>query len=374
MEEYTRFVGIDQHKDSLSVAVAYAGRDKEEYLGRVPNDPEVIARWIRRQAVVWGGLSKTLWCYEAGPCGFGLHRQLTRMKLDCQVVAPGLTPRKPTERVKTDRRDAEKLARLLRSGELTPVWVPDEEHEALRDLVRARETVRDDLARQRHRLQKFLLRQGVHCPEGIHAWTGRYEEWLNTVRFGRVTHQEVWAEQRQAIREAEGRLTRLSKGLEEAIESSPWSPVVKALQCLRGIKAVTAATLVVEIGERARFCGPEQLMSYSGLVPGEDSSGERIRRSGITKAGNAHVRRVLVEAAWHYRHQPAVGQVLKRRQEGQPVEVLEIAWRAQQRLHGRYRKLLGRGKDKNKVVVAVARELLAFVWEIMQVVPMTTSA
>lgn len=253
------------------------------------------------------------------------------------------------------------------------MWVPDEEHEALRDLVRARETARDDLARQRHRLQKFLLRQGVHCPEGINAWTGRYEGWLNTVKFGRVTHQEVWAEQRQAIREAEGRLARLSKAQEEAIGSSRWRPVVEALQCLRGIKVVTAATLVVELGERAEFCGPEQLMSYSGLVPEEDSSGEKIRRSGITKAGNAHVRRVLVEAAWHYRHRPAVGQVLKRRQQGQPVEVLEISWRAQQRLHARYRKLLGRGKDKNKVVVAVARELLAFVWEIMQVVPMSAS-
>jgi len=374
MEEYTHFVGVDQHADGLSLAVAYAGRERDEYLGQIPNDPEAIARWVRRRALLWGGMKRTLWCYEAGPCGFGLQRQLTQMKIDCLVVAPGLVPKKPTERVKTDRRDAGKLARLLRAGELTPIWVPDEEHEALRDLVRARETARDDLARQRHRLKKFLLRQGRRPPEGVRAWTNRYEEWLNAVKFSRAPHQEVWAEQRQAIREAEGRLARLDKAVEEAVQGSHWWPAVKALQCLRGFKVVTAATLVVELGERVLFCEPEQLMSYSGLVPGEDSSGERTRRGRITKAGNAHVRRVLVEAAWHYRHQPAVGRELKCRQKGQPAEIIEISWRAQQRLHKRYRKLLGRGKDKNKVVVALARELLGFVWEIMRLVMVSASA
>jgi transposase len=374
MKEYTRFIGVDQHKDSLSVAVAYAGREKEEFLGRIPNDPEVIARWIRQRALRWGGLKNTLWCYEAGPCGYGLYRQLREMNIACQVVAPGLTPKKPTERVKTDRRDAGKLARLLRAGELTPIWVPDEEHEALRDLVRAREVARDDLARHRQRVKKFLLRQDVRCPKGIRAWTKRYEMWLDTVKFSRAAHQEAWVEYRQAVREGEGRLARLGKAVEEAVQTSRWRPVVEALQCLRGFKIVTAATVVVELGERALYCEPDQLMSYSGLVPGENSSGERTWRGGITKAGNAHVRRVLVEAAWHYRHPPVVGRALELRQRGQPAEVLEISWRAQRRLNARYRKLLARGKDKNKVAVAVARELMAFVWEIMQVVePMSAS-
>ena len=374
MKEYTRFIGIDQQKDSLSIAVAPAEWEEVEFLGRIPNDPVVIARWVRQRALTWGDLKDTLWCYEAGPCGYVLYRQLRGMGIECQVVAPGLTPRRRTERVKTDRRDAGKLARFLRARELTPIWVPDEEHEALRDLVRARETARDDLARHRQRVKKFLLRQGVGCPEGIRAWTKRYEAWLDTVKFGRGAHREVWAEYRQGLRESEGRLARLDKAVEEAVLASPWRPVVEALQCLRGFKVVTAATVVVEVGERVLYCMPDELMSYSGLVPWENSTGERTRRGGITKAGNAHLRRVLVEAAWHYRHPPAVGRALERRQRGQPAEVLEISWRTQRRLNARYRKLLARGKDKNKVMVAVARELLAFVWEIMRVVPMSASA
>lgn len=368
MKEYTRFVGIDQHKDRLVLAVAQAGRAVPELLGSMPNDPAVIARWVRRHKELWGELEPVLYCYEAGPCGYTLYRQLRQLGVDCQVVAPGLTPKRPTDRIKTDRRDATNLARLSRAGELTPVWVPDEEYESLRDLVRMREAMRDDLARQKQRLGKFLLRQGKTPPAGVNAWTYRYERWLDTVRFDRGVHQTVLAELRQAIGETQGRLGRLEQDMAAAVESSSFAAVVAALQCLRGFELLTAVTVAVEMGERCRFATAREAMSYSGLVPGEDSSGKRVHRQSITKVGNDHLRRVLVEAAWHYRHQPCVSQRLKCRQRGQPAEVLEISWRAQQRLHKRYRRLLARGKEKNKTVVAVARELVGFVWEILQVV------
>lgn len=374
MKEYTRYVGVDQHKDSLAIAVAQAGWGREEFLGRIPNEPEAIARWVRKQKAQWGSDERALWCYEAGPCGYGLYRQLRGMGIDCQVIAPGLVPVKPTERVKTDRRDAGKLARLLRAGELTPIWVPDEAHEALRDVIRAREAARDDLARQKQRLGKFLLRQGQHPLPGVNPWTRRYEAWLDSVKFEEEVHQDLVAEMRQAIREAEGRLKRLEEVIRERIEESPWRLVVAALRCLRGVELVTAATLVGEIGDIARFATPRELMSYAGLVPGEHSSGGTVRRQSVTKAGNARVRRVLVEAAWHYRHTPSVGIALRRRQQGQPADVIEISWRAQVRLNGRYRRLLARGKERNKVITAIARELLGFVWEIMQVVTVSMDA
>lgn len=374
MKEYTRYVGVDQHKDSLAIAVAKAGWGREEFLGKIPNEPRVIARWVRKQEKVWGSGERVLWCYEAGPCGYGLYRQLRGMGIDCQVIAPGLVPVRPTERVKTDRRDAGKLARLLRAGELRAIWVPDEAHEALRDVIRAREATRDDLARQKQRLGKFLLRQGRHPLPGVNPWTRRYEAWLDSVKFEEEAHQDLVAEMRQAIREAEGRLKRLEEVIRERVEESPWRLVVAALRCLRGVDLVTAATLVGELGDIARFATPRELMSYAGLVPGEHSSGSTVRRQSVTKAGNARVRRVLVEAAWHYRHAPSVGIALRRRQQGQPAEVIEISWRAQVRLNGRYRRLLARGKERNKVITAIARELLGFVWEIMQVVTVSTDA
>ena len=370
MTEYARYLGIDQHKDSLVIAMARAGREPAVVLGRIRNRGEDIAHWFRRQGREWGGLEQVLCCYEAGPCGYGLYRQMTHMKVACQVIAPSLTPRKPGERVRTDRRDATKIATLLRGGELTAIWVPNEEHEALRDLLRAREAAQADLVRQRHRLGKFLLRQGQYPPEGVRAWTLAYEAWLDKLKLAQAIHQLLLPELRQTILTAKQRLARLETAIHEAVLQSPWYAAVQALQCFRGIDLLTAATLVAELGAVARFVEPRQVMAYAGLVPMEDSSGQTTRRGRTTLAGNTHLRRVVVEAAWHYRHSPKVGQALERRQKGQPAEVLEVAWRAQVRLHKRYRKLLARGKQKNKVITALARELLAFIWEAWQKLPM----
>jgi len=347
--------------------MANAGRESAVVLGRIHNREEDVAFWFRRQGRAWDGLTNVLCCYEAGPCGYGLYRQLTRMNVDCQVIAPSLTPRKPGEKVRTDRRDAMKMAVLLRGGELTPIWIPDEEHEALRDLVRAREAAKGDQVRQRHRLSKFLLRQGHHPPANVGAWTLAFWEWLNRLEMPSTVHQVLLPELREAVLSAKQRVARLETAIQEATQSSPWSTAIGALQCFRGIDHITATTLVSELGAVGRFVKPRQLMAYAGLVPSENSSGLSIRRGPTTKTGNAHLRRVVVEAAWHYRHSPKVGRKLEGRQKGQSAEVIEVAWRAQVRLHKRYRKLLARGKEKNKVVIALARELLGFIWEAWQV-------
>jgi transposase len=370
MTEYARFVGIDQHKDTLVIAVAEGGRESARLLGRIANGPEDVARLLRRLHQRWGSLAGTLVCYEAGPCGFGLQRQLRSMNVDCQVIAPSLSPRKPGERVRTDKRDAIRLATGLRNGDLSPIWVPDEEHEALRDLVRAREAARDDLMRQRHRLSKFLLRQGVRPPEGVRPWRVKYMDWLRALKLEQAVHQVLLPELIQAVVSAEQRIKRFNQAIAEAVEQSPWKAAVQALLCFRGIDLLTAVTIVSELGPVARFMKPRQLMSYVGVVPSENSSGQRVRRGAITKTGNAHLRRVIVEAAWQYRHRPGTGQVLQKRQEGQPAEVLDIAWRAQTRLHKRYCRLMARGKEKNKVITAIARELLGFIWAALDTLPM----
>lgn len=368
MSDYTRFVGLDVHKDTIAIAVAQKGRGDPEYLGRIINAEEAVNRWLNKERKRWQTLEDTLVCYEAGPCGYVLYRQLASCGIQCQVVAPGLTPKKPTDRVKTDRRDAMKLARLLRAGELTPIWVPDEAHEAFRSLLRAREAAVVSRTRVRHQLSKFLLCHGLIHPSGTRAWTQRHEQWLNQIEWEYPSDQLVFCEYRHCIQESLDRVRRFEEHITKFVDTSPWRPVIEALQCLRGFGLITATTVYAELGSVARFARPPQLMSYAGLVPGENSSGGRSRHLSITKAGNAHLRRVLVEAAWHYRHQPYVSQTLRRRQAGQPAEVVQISWRAQTRLNSRYRRFLGRGKEKNRAVVAVAREMLGFIWEILQVV------
>jgi transposase len=305
-------------------------------------------------------------CYEAGSCGYVLHRQLAGLGVACAVVAPSLVPSKPGDKVKTDRRDALKLARLHRAGELTAVWVPDDAHEALRDLTRARGAAVAELHRCRQRLGKFLLRQGLRPPAGVKPWTLRHRDWLGRLRPAQAAHRVVLEEALHALDQAAARLGRLEDVVREVAASGPHAALLGALQTLRGVGLVTAATLVAELGDVRRFATPRQAMAYAGLVPGERSSGGRTRRGGITKTGNAHVRRVVVEAAWHYRHPPGVGAALRRRQAGQPPAAVELAWRAQGRLHKRFRRLVGRGKLKQEAVVAVARELLGFVWAIAQ--------
>jgi transposase len=358
MDQDSTYVGLDVHKETIAVAVAEGRGGEVRSLGLMPNTPEAMRTLIRRL-----GPAKRLLCaYEAGPCGYVLYRHLTRVGARCVVVAPSLIPTKPGDRVKTDRRDATKLARLLRSGELTPIWVPDEEHEALRDLTRGREDARVDLLRARHRLSKFLLRLGVVPPAGGKPWGVKHRQWLQGLHLTRASQQSVLREYLLAVDQVQERLRRMEAELVEAARTSRHAALIAALQALRGVGVVTAVTLVAELGDLQRFRTPRELMAYAGLVPRESSSGLRQHRGAITKTGNAHVRHVMVEAAWHYRHAPGVWGALRQRQVGQPEHIKAIAWQAQDRLHRRYRRLLGRGKARQQVVVALARELLGFAW------------
>jgi transposase len=307
-------------------------------------------------------------CYEAGPTGYVLYWQLTGLGVPCEVVAPSLVPVKAGDRVKTDRRDATKLARSFRAGDLTPVWVPDAAHEALRDLVRAREDAKQDQHRARHRLSKFLLRHGRRPPEDVKKnWTQKYLTWIKEqVHFDQPALEATLLDYVREVDHMAERIERLEKSIDEAIQKAPpeMRAVIEALQALRGVAKITAVSIVAEVGSLSRFEKPRQLMGYSGLVPSEFSSGNRIQRGGITKTGNAHLRRVIVEAAWAYQHRPWVGGVLLKRQQGLDPEIKEIAWKAQWRLHTRYKKLSARGKNKNQIVTAVGRELLGFIWAI----------
>jgi len=355
------WVGLDVHKAAIAVAVA-TGEEAPRSLGTIPNDPEAVAKLMRKL----GPLGRLRVCYEAGACGYVLYRQLATMGIHCIVVAPTLVPVRAGDRVKTDRRDALKLTRLLRSGELVAVAVPDEAHEALRDLVRAREAVHKDLRRARHRLQKFLLRQGHRCPLRTKAWGVRYLAWVSRLNFAHAAQSVVHREYLAEVERLGERRTRLDRELELAIAQAPAAiqTVVRALQVLRGVACVTAVTAVTEVGQFGRFPRARQLMAYSGLVPRESSSGDTVWRGAITKTGNAHLRRVLIEAAWQYRHQPRAGATLRQRRKGQAPELCVIAEKAEHRLHLRYRRLLARGKSKGKVVTAIGRELLGFMWAV----------
>ena len=357
------FVGLDVHADTIAVAVAEQGGEVRSH-GVIPNRPESIRKLIGKL----GPVKRIKTCYEAGPTGYVLYWQLTQLGVACQVIAPSLVPTKAGDRVKTDRRDAEKLARCYRAGELTAVWVPDEAHEALRDLVRAREAAKKDQLKARHRLGKFLLRHGRR-PEGIKAWTKQHLEWIKShVRFSQPALEATLADYLEEVDHVAARIVRLEKAIDEAVrQAAPeMRAVIEALQALRGVAQMTAATIVSELGSLSRFESPRQLMGYSGLVSREHSSGNRVQRGGITKTGNSHLRRVLVEAAWAYQHRPNVTGFLLRRQKHLALsdEVKKIAWKAQQRLHKRYKAMSARGKNKNQIVTALGRELLGFVWAI----------
>ena len=354
-----RFVGLDVHAQTIAVAVAESGGEVSG-LGVIPNRPESVSKLIKRL----GKPEQLRVCYEAGPTGYVLYWQLTRLGVHCEVVAPTLVPVKPGDRVKTDRRDAEKLARCYRAGDLTAVWVPDAQHEALRDLVRAREAAKQDQLRARHRLSKFLLRQGRRAPEGTGPWTGKYLKWVREqVHFELPAQEATLSDYLHEVDHAAARIGRLEQSMDAAIERIPekMRAVIQGLQSLRGIAKVSAVSLVAELGEISRFATARQLMGYSGAVSSEHSTGEDVRRGPISKAGNAHLRRIVVEAAWAYRHRPSIGAALARRQGASSAQVKEIAWKAQHRLHARYSKLSAKGKTKQKVVTAVARELLGFI-------------
>ena len=360
MGSVTRFVGLDVHADSIAVAVAEGSGVRS--VGVIPNRPEAIRKLVRKL-----GPAKDLQvCYEAGPCGYVVYWQLAELGVHCDVIAPSLVPAKAGDRVKTDRRDAEKLARCYRNGDLTAVWVPDAEHEALRDLVRARAVAKEDQRRARHRLGQLLLRHGVRKPEGTTAWKSVHRTWLNQVRFEQRALQLTFEDYLAEVDHAAERLERLEKAIDAAVDAAParLRDLVRALQCLRGVARITAATMAVELGDLSRFRSAPELMSYAGVVPSEYSSGAKTSRGTITKTGNGQLRRVLVEAAWAYRYRPRIGPELRSRQQSLSAPIREIAWKAQHRLHSRYGKLILSGKHRNVAVIAVARELLGFVWAI----------
>src|SRR5690242_18997673 len=354
-------VGLDTHKAKIAVAVAEPGRSGEvRFCGEIANQPEAVRRLIERLAGKHGRLRV---CYEAGPCGYGLYRQIVALGHDCAVVAPSLVPRKPGDRVKTNRRDALTLARLHRAGELTAVWIPDPVHEAMRDLVRARTAAMEAVRRARQQLQGFLLRHG-RVFTGRGAWSPAHRRWLAGRRFEHPAQQVVLQEQVDAIDEAERRRDRLGEQIRELVPGWSLAPVVAALQAMRGVALLSAVVMVAEIGDFRRFATPRLLTAWLGLVPSEHSSGAKGERGGITKTGNGRARRVMVEGAWSYRFPARVTGELQARLEGVPEKVRAIAWKAQLRLCARYRRLVAAGKNANLVTAAIAREMAAFAWAI----------
>jgi transposase len=370
MEQGITFVGLDAHKASISVAVLQPGRQVDEW--KIPNEASAVKRMVRK-ILRESSEGTARFCYEAGPCGYALQRQIGRHEgASCEVVAPSLIPTKPGDRIKTDRRDARKLAELLRAGLLTEVQPPNEAEEAVRDLCRAREDAREDLCRCRHRLSKLLLRRALHFGAGKRAWTQAHRAWLKQLRFEDSTDQVVFDDYLLAIEHVEERLKGLDQKLLELSLQEPYAEPVAALRCFRGIDTLTAMILVSELHNFGRFNSPRQLMAYLGLVPSEYTSAERRRQGAITKTGNSHVRRVLIEAAWDYRHRPNVASLRKRR-EGQPAAVIAVADRALQRLHRRFSRLTEAGKPSPKAAVAVARELVGFIWAVMYPLAVSTA-
>jgi transposase len=361
MSKFSKYVGLDTHKETIAVAVADARGGKPRYYGEIANTSDEVCKLVKKLCPDGELLS---FCYEAGPCGYEIYRQLSQLGHHCSVVAPSLIPSKPGDRVKTDRRDSEKLCRLDRAGELTPVWVPDQEQEAMRDLTRAREDMKGLERTTKQRLNAFLLRYGRTYENGKSRWTQAHFRWLEGLKFDVAVQQIVFQEYVDAVKQGEARVAGLENEMVKALENWLLAPVVKALMALRGVKLITAMTIMAELGDITRFDSPRQLMSFLGLVPSETSSGATRRQGGITKTGNGHVRRVLIESAWSYRFPARKTAHLQRQAEQCSSEVQAIAWKAQKRLCGRYAHLLKRGKLKVQVCPAIARELVGFIWAI----------
>jgi transposase len=360
-------VGMDVHKKSITVSVLKPGGGIRSENWTIANEPPQITKLVERLAAQ----GSPCFCYEAGPCGYPVYRQITGMGWPCAVIAPGLTPVRPGDRVKTDRRDAEKLARLFRAGELTVIHIPTQAEEAVRDLIRAREDALVDKLRARHRLMKFLLRQGRVYRE-TKTWGVAHRQWLNAQTFELPASQLTLESYRQTLNEMENRLEGLRQRIESLAENEPYKTPVRYLRCLKGVDTLSAMTLIAEIQDFERFKKPTGFMSFTGLVSSEHSSGNRTFRGSITKVGNAHVRRILIESAWHYRRPYTMCQALAERRRGCPMPVIHIAHRAEERLRRKYWHLVQRGKPTQTAVVACARELAGFVWAIAQHFPKRT--
>ena len=365
MEDGSTYVGLDVHQDSISVCILADGSSKAQTF-EVGGDSRSVGKLIRRLQKLG---SDTRCAYEAGPTGYALQRRLESEGLRCMLVAPSLIAVRPGDRIKTDRRDARRLAEQLRAGMLTAVCPPNASQEAVRDLSRCREDAREDLMRSRHRLSKMLLRRGRVYRAGKN-WTHKHRRWLLSLDWEHDAERAVVGDYLQAIEHLEERLRSLEEALEAQAQTDPYREPVAWVRCFRGFDTINAMTIVAELFDIERFSSPRQLMAYLGLVPSEHSSGTARRQGGITKSGNRHVRRALVSAAWHYRHRPAVGVALRKRRDGQPKPIISMADRAQQRLHRRFFKLiLARGKSSQKAVVAIARELAGFIWAALVLFP-----
>ena len=368
MTDVITHVGIDAHKKDLFIAML-VGTQATPVTWTVPNEPNAIRRLVRKLEREAPGPVRV--CYEAGPCGYALQRQMTTPQVACQVIAPALIPRKPGERIKTNQRDARKLAELLRAGLLTEVRPPTPEEEAVRDLCRARDDAREDLQRSRHRLGKLLLRRGLHYSG--RNWTRGHRQWIASLAWTQAAERTVVDDYLLAIDQLAARLVELDAKLTEIAQTDPYREPVGWLRCFRGIDTLTAILILAELHDFRRFPSARALMAYVGLVPGEDSSGEKHRRGRITRTGNVLVRRLLVETAWHYQHRPSVGVALTRRRKGQPGRVIAMADKAQQRLCRRFRRLAEQHKPAPKIAVAIARELAGFVWAALQPTPMSVN-
>lgn len=360
MKEFNKYVGLDVHKDTIAVSIADKGRGQSRYFGEIVNKPQEVDKLVKRLSP---NGEVTSFCYEAGACGYSIYRQITKMGHECEVVAPSLIPKKSGDRIKNDRRDSDGLARLHRAGELTAVWVPDQDQEAIRDLVRCRDDIKQMEKKARQLVNAFVLRHGHRYTKPT-KWTQAHWRWLEKIKIDHPQQKVVLQEYIDAVQHSSARVKELEAEMAKALEYWSLAPVVEGLMAMRGIDLVSAMGLIAELGDLTRFARPTQLMAYLGLVPSAYDSGQTQRRGGITKAGNSHARRILVESAWSYQFPARKSRRIQRRAEKCEEAIQAIAWKGQLRLCGRYRSLINRSMMKVKAITAVAREMCGFIWAI----------